>query len=225
MKITRIEKQKKRQDRVNVYADDEFLIGISLETLLRLGLRKGDELSAATLAVIEKTEEQHGARAAALRLLAVRPRSERELRDRLREKEFGDEEIRKTIDALSLSGLINDAEVARVMIRNARALKPAGRMALARKLLGLGIAKDTVNNALDELLGGTAQHGDALQAAEGFLRRVRPASTPDARRRLRQRLTAFLLRRGFPWEVVSPVVKEAMQGGEPNEGKDSESRI
>jgi regulatory protein len=225
MKITRIEKQKKRQSRVNVYADDEFLIGISMETLLRLGLRKGDEITPAALAVIQKTEEQHGAHAAALRLLSVRPRSERELRDRLREKEFGDEEIGKTLEALKTSGLINDAEVARTMIRNARTLKPTGRVALAQKLLRLGIAKSVVLEALDELLGGSHQQHDALRAGEQFLKRSRKSATPEEKQKLRQRLSAFLLRRGFPWDVVAPAVKKMMTEGEPDEGEDSESRF
>jgi regulatory protein len=224
MKITRIEKQKKRQSRVNVYADDEFLIGISLETLIRLGLRKGDEITPATLAVIQKTEEQHGAHAAALRLLSVRPRAEKELRDRLREKEFGDEEISKTLAALKASGLINDAELARSMIRNARTLKPTGRVALAQKLLKLGIDKATVMGALDELLGAPDQREDALRAAEAFLKRARKASTPDESKKLRQRLGSFLLRRGFPWDVASPVVKKVLSGGEPDEG-DVEGRF
>jgi regulatory protein len=225
MKITRIEKQKKRQSRVNIFADEEFLIGISMETLLRLGLRKGDEITPATLAVIQKTEEQHGAHAAALRLLSVRPRSEHELRDRLREKEFGDEEIARTLETLKASGLINDAEVARTMIRNARALKPTGRVALAQKLLRLGIKKGTVQDALDELLGGTHQQDDAVRAGQQFLRRSRKASIPEEKRKLRQRLSAFLLRRGFPWDVVSPVVKRIMTGGEPDEGEDPEARF
>jgi regulatory protein len=224
MKITRIEKQKKRQNRVNVYADDEFLIGISLETLIRLGLRKGDEITPAALAVIQKAEEQQGAHAAALRLLSVRPRAEKELRDRLREKEFGDEEIAKTIGILKSSGLINDAEFARSMIRNSRTLRPTGRVALAHKLLKLGIDKATVSGTLDELLPPPDQREDALRAAEGFLKRSRKASSPDEAKKLRQRLGSFLLRRGFPWDVVSPVVKKVLSGGDPDEG-DTEGRF
>ena len=49
MKITRIETQKKRPGRKSIFADGEFLIGIASDTLVRFGLRTGDEIDERTL--------------------------------------------------------------------------------------------------------------------------------------------------------------------------------
>ena len=141
MKITQIAPQQRNPSRRNLYVDDTFAAGISTETLLRFGLRVGDEITHATLQEIEKTEELVNAHGAALRYLGVRPRTEKEIRDKLREKEFGDEEIARTIAELKASGLANDREFARMYIRDAMLKRPAGAMMLRRKLLLLGVEK------------------------------------------------------------------------------------
>ena len=83
MRVTRIAPQKKRPGRRNIYIDGSFAIGVGAETLLRSGLRTGDEVDPAFLSTLERTERESALRAAALRLLSARPRSVRELRDRL----------------------------------------------------------------------------------------------------------------------------------------------
>ncbi len=217
MKITRIEPQKKRPGRRSIFADGEFLIGVATDTLIRFGLRTGDEISSTLLGEIEHAEEILGAKAAALRSLAVRPRTEREIRDTLRDKEFSDQVAAETIAALKDSRLLDDAGFARSYIRNALTLRPAGRMLLKRKLLLLGIAKELADEALDEILGGINQEEEAAKAASAFV-----AKKPRARReegKLRQQLTAYLLRRGYTWDVVQQVVRTALKG-ERSEGED-----
>ena len=68
VRITRIEPQQKRRDRVNVYADGIFAVGISKETLLRAALRVGDELTPERLTALQNEEGLFQTRAAALRL-------------------------------------------------------------------------------------------------------------------------------------------------------------
>ena len=224
MKITRIENQKHRPGRKNVYADGTFVIGVALDTLLAFGLRTGDEITPERIRLLERAEEVLGAKTAALRFLAVRPLSEREVRDRLREKEFGDEEIAKTVDDLRAAGLLDDHAFARAYVRNALAVKPTGRIALMQKLLALGVARDTAGGALDEILSGVDQEADAARAAAGFLKRSRPLRSHDDSVKLRRRLTAFLLRRGYPWSIVGPAVKKAAGGGAPDDEEADEGR-
>ena len=217
MKITKIEPQKKRPGRRSIYADGEFLIGVAADTLIRFGLRTGDELTGALLRDIEHAEEVLGARAAALRSLAVRARTEREIRDTLRDREFSDSVAAEVIAALKESRLLDDAAFARSYIRNALALRPAGRMLLKRKLLLLGLAKGIADEALDEILSGTSQGEEAAKAASAFV-----AKRPRARKeegKLRQQLTAYLLRRGYPWDVVQQAVRSTLHG-ERGEGED-----
>lgn len=217
MKITRIEKQQKRPARRNIYADGEFLIGVGAETLIRFGLRTGDEINAATIRSLEQAEELLSAKNAALRLLSVRPRAEREIRDRLREKEFSDHTITEAIDALKAAKLLDDAQFARTYIRNALALKPTGPLLLKKKLLLLGVEAKVIEEAIAECGGKGTDEAEATRAASGFLSRASRSKTQTDARALRERLIAYLLRRGFRWEVVRVVALQAMKesaGGE-----------
>lgn len=217
MKITRIENQKKRPGRKSVFADGVFLIGVAADTLIRFGLRTGDEITPATLRSLERAEELLAARTAALRFLAVRSRTEREIRDTLREKEFSDAVAAETIAALKDAGLLDDALFARSYIRNALALKPAGRVLLKRKLLLLGVDKALADEALDEILQGVSQDSEAGRAASAFVAKKSARGKPGAN--LRQQLTAYLIRRGYTWDTVQKAVKGALKG-DGREGED-----
>ena len=219
MKITRIENQKNRPGRKTIFADGEFLIGVGTDTLIRFGLRTGDEITPETLRRLQKAEELLAARTAALRYLAVRPRTEREIRDALREKEFPDEVAAETIGALKEARLLDDAAFARLFIRNALTLKPTGRVLLRRKLLLLGVHRTLADEALDEILEGVDQADEAGRAASAFVARrsarVRSPAATDVKKReakLRGQLTAFLIRRGYTWDIVEQAVKKAMKG-------------
>lgn len=218
MKITRIETQQKRPTRRNIYADGKFLIGLGAETLFRFGLRTGDELSAATLRALVQAEDLLSAKNAALRLLSSRPRAEREIRDRLRVKEFSDQTIAGAIDALKAAGLLDDREFARTYVRNALALKPTGPLLLKKKLLLLGVDRKIIESVIAESGDQTGNGADAQRAASSYLARAARAKTPTDAAVLRGRLTAFLLRRGYSWEVVRPLVQKAIKGIREDEG-------
>lgn len=211
MRITKIENQKKRPGRKNIYADGEFLAGVSTETLVRLALRTGDEIGPDQLKVLRKTEELHGARNIALRFLSTRPRTEREVRDKLREKEFGDEEIAHTLDDLRRSRLLDDDAFARMYIRDALTLRPAGRLLLSRKLALLGVPKSIAENAIEEAFRETDQAETARALAEQFVAKARTVRRNESPDRLRHRLTAYLGRRGFTWDVIQPVLRQVMR--------------
>jgi len=208
MRITKIESQQKNPTRKNLFADDEFLVGVSTETLLRFGIRVGDEIGEEKLKALQASEELQGAKSIALRFLARRQRTEKEIRDKLREKEFGDEEIASTIEHLRGLGFLNDEEFARSFIRHQLALRPKGKLALKQKLLLLGVAKETIDTALAEAFEETSQEDSAIEVARKFLKKS--AKARDDPRKTKQKLAAFLTRRGFTWDVISPVLKTVL---------------
>ncbi len=206
MRITKIEGQKNNPSRKNIYVDGEFAVGISAETLLRFGLRTGDEIDESRLKALQAAEELQSAKQAALWLLARRPRSEREIRDKLREKEFGDEEIRQAIASLRSSGILDDEAFARTFIRDQLTIRPKGPIALKQKLLLLGIKKEIIDAALEDAFRESSQEEIALEAARKFLRRTAHGDL----RSTRQKLSAFLSRRGFSWEVIAGVMSKVL---------------
>ena len=61
----------------------------------------------------------------------------------------------------------------------------------------------------------SAAKADAAKAAAGFLKKASAARRKEDPFKLKQRLTAFLLRRGYTWDVVAPVVKRLVPKGDP----------
>jgi regulatory protein len=214
VRLTRIAAQKKRPERRNLYADGKFLAGVSAETLARLALRVGDDIGPEQLRAIRQTEELQSARSTALRFLSARPRTEKEIRNKLREKEFGDEEIASTIGDLLRTGLLNDLEFARAFLRDALTLKPAGAILLKRKLLLLGVARDTVEQAFNETFTSDDQLSLARTLAEKYLRKARASARKESPEKLDAKLTSFLARRGFPWDIITRVTTSFHQTDE-----------
>ena len=214
MRITKIEPQKKNPARRNIYGDDEFVVGVSAETLLRFGLRVGDELPPVLITAIEKAEELVGAKGVALRYLTVRPRTEREIRDKLREKEFGDEEIARTITSLKSAGLLDDASFARMYIRDALAGRPAGKMLLKRKLLLLGVEKSVVEDAIEETFSGVDVQATALALARQFIKKTQNLKKDESPMKRRGRISSFLARKGYGWDTIEAVLKQVISDAE-----------
>lgn len=214
MRITEISPQQRNPSRRNLYVDGAFVLGVSAETLLRFGLRQGDAITHETLREIEKIEELINAKGAALRYLGVRPRTEKEIRDKLREKEFGDEEIARTIVELKGTGLLNDAEFARMYIRDAMLKRPAGALMLRRKLLLLGVDRATIDEAIGEIFAETDLEATALAVARDYVRKTRNLRKGESAHKRRSRVAAHLGRRGFSWDVIQSVVKALFVGGE-----------
>ncbi len=208
MRVTRIEPQKKRPGRKNIYIDGEFTIGISDETLLRLGLRTGDPVDTALLKALEQTEELTATRASALRLLAHRARSVREMRDRLKQKGFSEEDIRRVVADLEIAGLLDDSRFARMFVRDQITLRPSGKTVLRQKLNRLGINRAIADEAIAEVLSNAPEEQGAEQTARKYLSSRLKAGTEMVV--IRRRLTGFLTRRGYPWDVIKPLLDKLL---------------
>jgi regulatory protein len=213
MRISSIQKQRRR-GRWNIYADGEFIAGVSEETLLLFGLRKGDELTPDRLDAIRDAETRTMAKRSALRLLARRPRTVREIRDRLRTQEFSDKDITSIIEDLTRAGLLNDLTFAETYTRDALALRPAGKLLIKRNLLRLGVDASTVDGVIEQAFTTHAQDEAALALARTYLRKARALQSPADTRKVRNRLAAYLARRGYPWETIQQVVRKLLNGNQ-----------
>lgn len=207
MRITRIETQQKRRDRVNLFADGAFVAGLSKETLIRAALRVGDEITDGRLAALQAEEALVQTRSAAMRLLARRPRSERELRDRLRLKEFADADIAQVLEDLRRAGLVNDAEFARTWIRNTLTLRPLGEIQMRQKLLLAGVDRGIVDEAIRAELGAVDNDAIARTLVSRYLARSAGRSSAADIPRRRRLAAAMLARRGYAWPVIQRVLK------------------
>lgn len=132
----------------------------------------------------------------ALGLLAVRMRSRRELRDRLRRAGFEAEEVADVLERLERVGLIDDDRFADELAQHAAGVKRSGNRAIASALYAKGIARETVERVVAEAGEDEGARAEALASSRvGRLRGLPPTTAY-------QRLTSLLLRRGYDAEVA-----------------------
>ena len=136
-RITAIERQKRNPERVNLYLDGAFAMGLPLDAVADFGLRAGVALSPMQIADLKELDDTAKATDAAIRLLTSRPRAVREIRDRLRRKEYGDETIERVIERLRDWRYIDDEAFARYWVENRESNRPRGRRLIEPGLVPL----------------------------------------------------------------------------------------
>ena len=82
--VTSITRQKGRQNRVSIFLDDKYGFGLSLDVVHKFNIHKGQQLTAQEISIINEFELFHKAANTVLRYVSYRPRSESEIRTRLR---------------------------------------------------------------------------------------------------------------------------------------------
>ena len=135
---------------------------------------------------------------AAVKYLALRERSEKEIVTRLRRSCYDEATIARVMQKLAGHDLISDARFAEMWAL--RRGKKYGRTRIAQELRQKGVDGDTARAALDAL-PGDAEFSAALAQARQLARR------PQAERR---RIIDALLRRGYSFSVARRAADAAL---------------
>jgi regulatory protein len=137
--------------------------------------------------------------------LAARPRSEREVQQRLARGGFTEEVITAALARLRHAGLLDDSAFATYWLEQRQTFRPRGARLLRAELQQRGIATELAVDAASSTLE-TARE-DAYRAA--LKRAIQLAHTDD--QTFRTKLGQLLARRGFDWDTITPVVERLRQ--------------
>jgi regulatory protein len=200
--ITLLERQKNNPERVNVYLDGEFAFG--LNEMDAVTLRKGQQLTESEIDELRQKDAVVKAVDYAANLLSYRPRSTKEIRERLLKHSFNDVVADAAIEKLLGLGYLDDRAFARFWIEDRNRFKPLGRRALSFELRNKGIEQAIIQELLEEIV----DEGDG--AYEAALKRVRQMRG-TTKREFKQKIGAFLQRRGFGYEAVNGALTQLIQ--------------
>lgn len=150
------------------------------------------------------------ARNNAYALLRMRPRSEREIRDRLKLKGYGQEIIEDIIAGLKKIGDIDDAKFARLWLESCMHSNPVGDVVLKRELQIKGVGDAVIADTLRYKAENYDEYEIALNMAGGQFERLKKLD----RQKAGKRLYDFLLRRGFAFDNVKRVVESVIRKGD-----------
>jgi regulatory protein len=136
---------------------------------------------------------------AASRYLGYRPRSVFEVKTRLRQRGFDQPTIEAVLRELGRNGSLDDLAFASFWRDNRQSFSPRSGLLLGRELRAKGVAKGVVT----EVVSGLDEEDSAYRAAVKRATRLDRTDFTD----FRARLTPFLRRRGFSYQVIERAVR------------------
>ena len=203
-RITKIEPQNKNPKRGSVFLDERFAFGLDEEVVYKYGLKAGQELEQKEIDKIIEAETKKGAKDAALKFLSYRMRSEKEVRDKLKKKEFAQSLIDEVIKDLKRVNLIDDNEFASAFVRDRISNNPRGKILLKQELWKKGIKKEIIEKALKEYF---KDKDEELTLAKELLQKRKKRYESLDENVAKRRIMSFLLRRGFSYDIVKQVLR------------------
>ena len=139
----------------------------------------------------------------ALCLLKFRPRSEYELRQRLKNKGFDAASISEAFVFLKQNSLVNDLEFARIWVES-RIKRPLGIRRIEQELKSKGVDRHLIAQAIESAAAKYDQEQmlkDLLQRRWEKLKNIEP-------RKAKRRLFLYLLHRGFCPDMIQEAISQ-----------------
>jgi regulatory protein len=211
MRITALEQQVKNPERFNIYVDGEFSLGVSADLMLKMQLHLDQEISAADLDELKNEEIRQQATERAINYLSFRPRSREEVRRYLRKKETPPEIIEIVLERLQRLDYLNDRSFASFWVESRERFNPRGAQGLRNELREKGVEREIV----EEMVDNEQDEELALRAASKKAALLLQAPTMDYMT-FRNRLSGYLQRRGFSYDIVARVVRSLWQEHKEN---------
>jgi regulatory protein len=197
-KITGLRAKKGRKKQVSVFLDGQLAFNLLAEVVLKEGLRVDQELSASRQEALAGLDRYQRCLNTAIRYIGYRPRSETEVKQRLKKHGFPDDVAEKAIARLKEQGLVDDIAFARFWKDNRESFSPRSRRQTKMELTRRGLGSDVIEPVIKEI----DESDSAYRAALGRARRL-PLADYQA---FRRRLGAYLGRRGFSYDIINETV-------------------
>ena len=144
-----------------------------------------------------------------LRFLSYRPRSEKEVRDKLKSKKASSEIIEKIITKLKEKKFINDEEFAKLWIESRTRFKPRSLRLIKMELKQKGIDDEIIESGIKKQELGV--DSDLEQARRLLAKKVERSF--GKLRMTREKLGRYLASKGFGWDTIKRSIDEVLNKG------------
>lgn len=198
--ITRLTQGKKNPNRVNLYLDNQFAFALSIDEMAKHSLKKGLELSNEQIEILKDIDETDYIFAKLLNFLSYRPRTVKEVRDRLYKYKVNDKVKQDLlIERLQSKGYLDDLKFTQWFIESRNTHRPRSPRMLTAELKTKGVSEEVIKSVINEV-------ADETETIRHLL--TKKLGVPHTLDQLtRQKIYAYLGRQGFSWDKIKEVVK------------------
>lgn len=199
-KITRIEQQKKKKNRVNIYIDGEFSLGLYKDTVTKFHLYENKEIAPSEISLIKEFEVIADAKEKVRNYISYRERSKKEIKDYLTNKGVQEKVAKKLIADFGKANLVDDNRFATAWIKDRNKNNPKGNFALKMELKNKGIEESEIEN----LLQSVDEKENARKALEKAVKKY------GNNKAAKEKIFQYLERRGFKIQNILQVLRERL---------------
>ena len=200
--ITRVEQQVKKPGMFDIYLNGQLAFTVHEDTLVTMRLLKGRKLDRSELAQLAFEERVSEALAKAIRVIGRRAHSAAELMHKLRQAGVEEDVIEAVMRKLRSEQLVDDRSFAEQWTESRMNSRKKGRNWVRYELEQKGIAKEHIEAALRSV-DWSVEYDNALQLA-----RKKWQKTEGDLRARRHKTAAYLMRRGYPSDIVRKAINE-----------------
>ncbi|MCI6739044.1 MAG: recombination regulator RecX [Intestinibacter sp.] len=198
--ITKIEAQKKNDDRVNIYVDEKFFMAIYKELVFSFNLKKGQEIDKDYLKNILDDEIYMKAKNKALNILSKSSQSEKQIQQKL-SKDFEEHTIDRVIEFLQKYKFVDDEDLANRIVNTNVNLNKYGKNKIKQNLYNKGIDKSIIEQAMNEI-DSDKEFENALYLGKKRYDRLKNEDP----RKAYQKIGNHLAYKGFNYDIIKKVL-------------------
>ncbi|MGL5716699.1 MAG: recombination regulator RecX [Paraclostridium sp.] len=206
--ITKIEAQKKSEDRVNIYLDEQFFMGIYKEIVFTLGLKKGMEIEEDNLRSILRDEMFIKAKNKALTILSKASQSEKNIVSKL-SPDFEEDVIEDVLEFLRKYNFVNDEDLAQRIANTNLSLNKCGKNRIKQNLYNKGIDRETIDSVVSDI-DSDVEFENAMYLAKKRYERVKK----EDRNKIYQKISQHLAYKGFGYDIIKRVLNKLLNSDE-----------
>ncbi|MFU0769157.1 recombination regulator RecX [Staphylococcus pasteuri] len=201
-KITKLEVQKKNKERFNLYLDNQFEMGIDIDTLVKFNLKKDQVLEAAEMEQIQKYDHYRRGLNIAIQYLSFRKRTEREVRQHLIKNDISEEALQQVIDYCYQEKLIDHYDYAESLKNTMINTTDKGPETYKQKLYQAGIE----TNIIDEYTALYIEQQPMEDIIKVASKVIKTKKGPTSK--VKQKIMTALMQKGFTIEKIKQAMDE-----------------
>lgn len=204
MVITRLVRGVRNPQKIAIYVDSKYTFSVLENILSNENLYIGRELKQNDIDRLRSISERQEVKNKVLNLIAIRPRSEWEISNYLKNR-IASEETQKLIEELKADDYIDDRNFTIWWIDQRRTFTNKSIGAIRQELIKKRIDKEIIESELEKIDKVTD-----LDAARTLLTKKKKLLEHKNlnSRELNQKLMAYLQGRGFDWETINQVINQ-----------------
>ncbi|MGG1633508.1 RecX family transcriptional regulator [Paenibacillus sp. FSL K6-3182] len=207
--ILSVKQDKKERKLYHLFAESEkAILSVHEDILIRYRLTKGQLVTEAQADEIRMEDERYRGYIMAIAYLGARPRTRKQIEQYLNRKFFEADNIQYALDRLEREHIVDDEQYARQFATSRLKNRLKGRRFIQQELQQRGVSKEAAAEAIGSL-DQKVELASAKKAAEKKWRSLK--GEPFEKKR---KLMGYLMRSGFPGDIVKDVIKSIDLDGE-----------